>query len=201
MAGNTIGTLFSFTSLFGRIACRSPRSGAWSMRCRMALAESDIPAHRRLDGTSRHVTQRREPDTVEILSACSKGVRAPIALLIRNVDSRSKDYANIADTFRPACRLHVLQKVRASATTRGVGELGARNCRACRGRRDREETAGRALLRSPDAARPQRRSVRKLRACRRQSLFHCQCDDGAGARSLHGSVAQVRRIRSARASR
>ena len=54
-------------------------------------------------GTSRHVTQRREPDTVEILSGVFEGrtTGTPIALLIRNEDQRSKDYANIADTFRP----------------------------------------------------------------------------------------------------
>src|SRR5207302_8135979 len=58
---------------------------------------------RRRPGTSRHVTQRREPDTIEILSGVFEGrtTGTPIALLIRNQDARSKDYANIADTFRP----------------------------------------------------------------------------------------------------
>jgi chorismate synthase len=58
---------------------------------------------RRKPGTSRHVTQRRESDTVEILSGVFEGrtTGTPIALLIRNEDQRSKDYANIADTFRP----------------------------------------------------------------------------------------------------
>ncbi|HTQ00328.1 MAG TPA: chorismate synthase [Casimicrobiaceae bacterium] len=104
MSGNTIGTLFSFTS-FGE--SHGPAIGCVVDGCPpgMALAESDIQhdLDRRRPGTSRHVTQRREPDSVEILSGVFEGLTTgtPIALLIRNVDSRSKDYANIADTFRP----------------------------------------------------------------------------------------------------
>jgi len=71
----------------------------------MALSAEDIQIEldRRKPGTSRHVTQRRESDTVEILSGVFEGktTGAPIALLIRNEDQRSKDYGNIADTFRP----------------------------------------------------------------------------------------------------
>jgi len=71
----------------------------------MALSEADIQLEldRRKPGTSRHVTQRREPDAVEILSGVYEGktTGTPIALLIRNTDQRSKDYGNIADTFRP----------------------------------------------------------------------------------------------------
>ncbi len=54
-------------------------------------------------GTSRHVTQRQESDTVEILSGVYEGktTGTPIALLIRNEDQRSKDYGNITETFRP----------------------------------------------------------------------------------------------------
>jgi chorismate synthase len=71
----------------------------------MALAESDIQADldRRRPGTSRHVTQRQEPDQVEILSGVYEGrtTGTPICLLIRNTDQRSKDYSAIAQTFRP----------------------------------------------------------------------------------------------------
>src|SRR6185369_14029630 len=71
----------------------------------MMLSEADIQTEldRRRPGTSRHVTQRQETDTVEILSGVFEGATTgtPIALLIRNVDARSKDYSNIADTFRP----------------------------------------------------------------------------------------------------
>jgi chorismate synthase (EC 4.2.3.5) len=71
----------------------------------MALSAEDIQIEldRRKPGTSRHVTQRRESDTVEILSGVFEGktTGTPIALLIRNEDQRSKDYGNIVDTFRP----------------------------------------------------------------------------------------------------
>jgi chorismate synthase len=66
----------------------------------MSLSESDIQPDldQRKPGTSRHVTQRREDDRVEILSGVYEGktTGTPIALLIRNVDQRSKDYAKIA---------------------------------------------------------------------------------------------------------
>jgi chorismate synthase len=71
----------------------------------LALCEQDIQVEldRRRPGTSRHVTQRQEADQVEILSGVYEGktTGTPIALLIRNVDARSKDYSAIADTFRP----------------------------------------------------------------------------------------------------
>jgi chorismate synthase len=71
----------------------------------MALCAEDIQPEldRRRPGTSRHVTQRQEPDRVEILSGVFEGVTTgtPISLLIRNEDAKSKDYGNIAETFRP----------------------------------------------------------------------------------------------------
>src|SRR5690606_12322833 len=71
----------------------------------LALTEQDIQSEldRRRPGTSRHVTQRQEADQVEILSGIYEGqtTGAPIGLLIRNTDARSKDYRNIEDTFRP----------------------------------------------------------------------------------------------------
>jgi chorismate synthase len=71
----------------------------------MALSAEDIQIDldRRKPGTSRHVTQRRESDTVEILSGVFEGktTGTPIALLIRNEDQRSKDYGEIANIFRP----------------------------------------------------------------------------------------------------
>ncbi len=104
MSGNTIGQLFRVTS-FGE--SHGPAIGCVVDGCPpgLALAEADIQRDldRRRPGTSRHVTQRREPDTVEILSGVFEGrtTGTPIALLIRNQDQRSKDYANIAATFRP----------------------------------------------------------------------------------------------------
>ncbi|WP_432241051.1 chorismate synthase [Herbaspirillum robiniae] len=104
MSGNTFGTLFTVTT-FGE--SHGPAIGCVIDGCPpgMALSEADIQPEldRRRPGTSRHVTQRQEPDTVEILSGVYEGktTGTPIALLIRNQDQRSKDYGNILDTFRP----------------------------------------------------------------------------------------------------
>lgn len=104
MSGNTFGTLFTVTT-FGE--SHGPAIGCVVDGCPpgMVLSEADIQPEldRRKPGTSRHVTQRQESDTVEILSGVFEGktTGTPIALLIRNEDQRSKDYGNIVDTFRP----------------------------------------------------------------------------------------------------
>lgn len=104
MSGNTLGKLFCVTS-FGE--SHGPAIGCVVDGCPpgMLLSDADIQKDldRRKPGTSRHVTQRRESDTVEILSGVFEGrtTGTPIALLIRNEDQRSKDYGNIAQTFRP----------------------------------------------------------------------------------------------------
>jgi chorismate synthase len=104
MSGNSFGKLFS-VSTFGE--SHGPAIGCVIDGCPpgMALSEADIQPEldRRKPGTSRHVTQRQEPDQVQILSGVYEGVTTgtPIALLIPNQDQRSKDYGNIADTFRP----------------------------------------------------------------------------------------------------
>ena len=104
MSGNTFGTLFSVTN-FGE--SHGPAIGCVIDGCPpgMSLCEADIQIDldRRRPGTSRHVTQRNEPDAVEILSGVYQGktTGTPIALLIRNTDQRSKDYGNLLDTFRP----------------------------------------------------------------------------------------------------
>lgn len=104
MSGNSIGKLFTVTT-FGE--SHGPAIGCVVDGCPpgMPLSEQDIQPEldRRRPGTSRHVTQRQEPDTVEILSGVYEGrtTGTPIALLIRNQDQRSKDYGNILDTFRP----------------------------------------------------------------------------------------------------
>nr|WP_305119290.1 chorismate synthase [Tahibacter harae] len=71
----------------------------------LALAPEDFrnDLERRATGRSRHTSQRRETDEVEILSGVYEGLTTgtPIALLIRNTDQRSKDYADIAERFRP----------------------------------------------------------------------------------------------------
>jgi chorismate synthase len=104
MSGNTFGHLFSVTT-FGE--SHGPALGCVVDGCPpgMALSEADLQPDldRRRPGTSRHVTQRQEPDRVEILSGVYQGMTTgtPIALLIRNEDQRSKDYSAIAQTFRP----------------------------------------------------------------------------------------------------
>ncbi len=104
MAGSTFGELFRVTN-FGE--SHGPAVGCVIDGCPpgLELSESDIQPEldRRRPGTSRHVTQRNEPDAVEILSGVFEGrtTGAPIALLIRNTDQRSKDYGNLLDTFRP----------------------------------------------------------------------------------------------------
>ena len=104
MSGNTFGTLFTVTN-FGE--SHGPAIGCVIDGCPpgMALSEADIQhdLDRRRPGTSRHVTQRNEPDQVQILSGVFDGktTGTPIALLIQNTDQRSKDYSNILQTFRP----------------------------------------------------------------------------------------------------
>jgi chorismate synthase len=104
MAGNTFGTLFTVTT-FGE--SHGPAIGCVIDGCPpgMALSTDDIQPEldRRKPGTSRHVTQRKEPDTVEILSGVYEGktTGTPIALMICNQDQRSHDYGNIVETFRP----------------------------------------------------------------------------------------------------
>ena len=104
MAGSTFGHLFCVT-VFGE--SHGPAIGCVIDGCPpgMTLSVQDIQPEldRRRPGTSRHVTQRQEPDQVEILSGVFEGktTGTPIALLIRNQDQRSSDYGNIAVQFRP----------------------------------------------------------------------------------------------------
>lgn len=104
MSGNTIGKLFSVTS-FGE--SHGPAIGCIVDGCPpgMALSEADIQPdlERRRPGKTRHTTQRREPDQVQILSGVFEGktTGTPIGLIIHNTDQRSKDYSEIAARFRP----------------------------------------------------------------------------------------------------
>lgn len=104
MAGNTFGTLFAVTT-FGE--SHGPAIGCVIDGCPpgLELAPEDFRAdlERRATGRSRHTSQRREPDEIEILSGVYQGrtTGTPIGLLIRNVDQRSRDYDRIAMQFRP----------------------------------------------------------------------------------------------------
>ena len=116
---------------------------------------------RRKPGSSRHVTQRRETDTVEILSGVYEGrtTGTAIGFLVRNEDQRSKDYSAIAEKFRPGHADYTYwQKYGIRDRARRRPRLGARDGGARGRRRDREEMAEGAL-RGPDprlsgAARP-----------------------------------------------
>jgi len=83
---------------------------------------------RRRPGQSRHTTQRREPDLVEMLSGVFEGrtTGAPIGLLIRNVDARSKDYSNLRDRFRPGHADYTYQQKYGMRDYRGGGRSSAR---------------------------------------------------------------------------
>jgi len=129
MSGNSFGKLFTVTS-FGE-------SHGLAIGCivdgcppGMALTESDIQGDldRRRPGTSRHTTQRREPDAVQILSGVFEGktTGAPIALVINNVDQRSKDYSNILDRFRPGHADYTYYKKYGFRDYRGGGRSSAR---------------------------------------------------------------------------
>jgi chorismate synthase len=129
MSGNTIGHLFRVTS-FGE--SHGPAIGCVVDGCPPGLEIDEAAIQRDLDrrrpGTSRHVTQRREPDTVEILSGVFEGrtTGTPIALLIRNQDARSKDYASIAETFRPGHADYTYWQKYGIRDYRGGGRQSAR---------------------------------------------------------------------------
>ncbi len=133
MSGNTFGTLFTVTS-FGESHGKAIGCIVDGCPPGMALSEADIQPDldRRKPGTSRHVTQRRESDTVEILSGVFEGktTGTPIALLIRNEDQRSKDYGSIADTFRPGHADYTYWQKYGIRDYRGGGRASARETAA-----------------------------------------------------------------------
>lgn len=129
MSGNTLGTLFCVSS-FGE--SHGPAIGCVVDGCPpgLELSEADIQIEldRRKPGTSKHVTQRQEPDTVEILSGVFEGktTGTPIALLIRNRDQRSQDYGKIAETFRPGHADYTYWQKYGIRDYRGGGRSSAR---------------------------------------------------------------------------
>ena len=129
MSGNSIGKLFTVTS-FGE--SHGPAIGCIVDGCPpgMALTASDLQhdLDRRKPGKSRHTTQRREADEVEILSGVFEGrtTGAPIGLLIRNTDQRSQDYSKIADRFRPGHADYTYQQKYGFRDYRGGGRSSAR---------------------------------------------------------------------------
>ena len=129
MSGNTLGLLFTVTT-FGE--SHGPAIGAVVDGCPpgMLLSEEDLQVDldRRKPGTSRHVTQRKEEDKVEILSGVFEGktTGTPIALLIRNTDHRSQDYGDILHTFRPGHADYAYHHKYGLRDPRGGGRSSAR---------------------------------------------------------------------------
>ena len=129
MSGNSFGKIFTLTTageshgeaLIGIVDGCPPG---------MSLTEDDLQGDLdlRKPGTSRHTTQRREEDKVKILSGTFEGVTTgtPIALLIQNTDQRSKDYSNIANSFRPGHADYTYQQKYGIRDYRGGGRSSAR---------------------------------------------------------------------------
>ena len=129
MSGSVFGRLFRVSN-FGE--SHGPAIGCVIDGCPpgLPLTESDIQQEldRRRPGTSRHVTQRQEPDQVEILSGVYQGLTTgtAIGLLIRNQDARSKDYGNIAESFRPGHADYTYWHKHGIRDPRGGGRSSAR---------------------------------------------------------------------------
>ncbi|GAB6051363.1 chorismate synthase [Magnetospira thiophila] len=134
MSGNSFGHLFRFTT-FGE--SHGPGIGLVvdGVPPRLPLTEADIQVwlDKRRPGTSRFVTQRREPDRVEILSGVfeDQTTGTPIGLLIRNQDQRSKDYGEIQNVFRPGHADYTYFHKYGIRDYRGGGRSSARET-ACR---------------------------------------------------------------------
>ncbi|MDH3318692.1 MAG: chorismate synthase [Betaproteobacteria bacterium] len=129
MSGNTFGTLYCVTS-FGE--SHGPAYGGVVDGCppglELAVADLQDELDRRKPGSSRHVTQRRESDAVEILSGVYEGktTGTPIGFLVRNEDARSKDYAAIAEKFRPGHADYTYWQKYGVRDPRGGGRASAR---------------------------------------------------------------------------
>ena len=129
MSGNTFGHLYCVTS-FGE--SHGPAYGGVVDGCPpgLALSADDIQVelNRRKPGSSRHVTQRRESDAVEILSGVYEGrtTGTAIGFLIRNEDQRPKDYSAIADKFRPGHADYTYLQKYGVRDARGGGRASAR---------------------------------------------------------------------------
>jgi chorismate synthase len=129
MSGNTFGKLFTVTS-FGE--SHGPALGCVVDGCPpgLRLSEQDLQSDidRRRPGTSQYTSQRREPDTVRILSGVFEGktTGTPIGLLVHNEDARSRDYEKIKDRFRPGHADYTYQQKYGFRDYRGGGRSSAR---------------------------------------------------------------------------
>lgn len=134
MAGNSFGTAFRFTT-WGESHGIAIGAVVDGVPPRLPLGEADIQhfLDRRKPGQSRFTTQRREPDTVRILSGVFEGLTTgtPVSLMIENQDQRSKDYGDIARKFRPGHADYTYQEKYGIRDYRGGGRSSARET-ACR---------------------------------------------------------------------
>ena len=129
MSGNTFGKLFTVTT------CGESHGPAYvcivdGCPPGLQLSEADLQKDldRRRPGKSRHVTQRRESDTVKILSGVFEGITTgtPIGLLIENEDQKSADYFKIKELFRPGHADYTYQQKYGTRDYRGGGRASAR---------------------------------------------------------------------------
>ena len=129
MSGNSLGKLFSLTTAgeshgfgYSGIVDGCPPG--------LELCAEDIQKDldRRKPGQSRHVTQRKESDTISITSGVFEGYTTgtPIGLLIHNEDQRTRDYSNIKDSFRPGHADYTYQQKYGRRDYRGGGRASAR---------------------------------------------------------------------------
>lgn len=129
MSGNTFGKLFTVTS-FGESHGKALGCIIDGCPPGIEISEEDIQhdLDRRKPGTSRYTTQRREADEVKILSGIFEGktTGTSIGMVIENTDQRSKDYSNIADTFRPAHADYAYTQKYGFRDYRGGGRSSAR---------------------------------------------------------------------------
>ncbi|HEX3847690.1 MAG TPA: chorismate synthase [Steroidobacteraceae bacterium] len=129
MAGNTFGRIFTVTS-FGE--SHGPALGCIVDGCPpgLELGEADlqVDVDRRRPGTSQYTSQRREPDTVRILSGVFEGrtTGTPIGLMVENEDQRSRDYDKIKDRFRPGHADYTYHQKYGFRDYRGGGRSSAR---------------------------------------------------------------------------
>ena len=129
MSGNTIGTLFTLTS-FGE--SHGAAIGGVVDGCppglELSAADLQVDLDRRKPGTSRHVTQRKEDDAVEILSGVFEGktTGSPIAILIPNTNQAPKDYDALKDLYRSGHADFTYQNKYGHRDHRGGGRSSAR---------------------------------------------------------------------------
>ncbi|OUU79878.1 MAG: chorismate synthase [Gammaproteobacteria bacterium TMED78] len=129
MAGDTFGKIFTVTT-FGESHGKALGCIVDGCPPGLMISESDIQLDldRRRPGRSRHVTQRKEPDSVKILSGVFDGITTgtPIGLMIENVDQRARDYEKIKNVFRPGHADYTYQQKYGIRDYRGGGRSSAR---------------------------------------------------------------------------